>query len=141
MFPCSLPKLPCATTFPQFFLICSLCNIFLCHLLPPSHSPPQRKFCRGLIFRSNVPSCSLFPTIFSFVPLFLKTPGRPSLLPSPNFDAVRFHILHSLFHFLKVGKFVQGETKIDRGEALYLSFFLLVLCSIFFRRIFTALVY
>ena len=131
MFPCSLPKLPSAPTFPQFFLICSLCNIFLCHLLPPS-TAPSKKICRGLIFRSNVPSCFLFPTIFSFVPLYLKTPGRPSLLPSPNFDALRFLILHSLFYFLKVGKFFQGETKIDRGKALYLSFFLQVLRSIFF---------
>jgi len=128
LFPCSLPKLPCAPTFPQFFLICSLCNVFLFH----HQQPPSKKICRGLIFRSNVPSCFLFPTIFSFVPLYLNPPGRPSLLPSPNFDALRFLILHSLFYFLKVGKFLQGETKIDRGKALYLSFFLQVLRSIFF---------
>jgi len=97
----------------------------------PHQQSPSKKICRGLIFRSKVPSCSLFTTVFSFVALFLKTPGRPSLLPSPNFDALRFLILHSLFYFRKVGKFLQGETKIDRGEALYLSFFLQVLRSIF----------
>ena len=36
--PCSLPKLPWVTMYPQFFLICSLLNISTFHLPPPPTS-------------------------------------------------------------------------------------------------------
>ena len=111
---CSFPKLPCAPMLPQFsFFVPAL--TYLSTIFFHNQHPHSKKIYRGLI----VPTFPHVPCPLRCFPLFpcsSKTPGRPSLLPSPNFDASRFRILHSLFSYLKVGNFLQGETKIDRGE-------------------------